>query len=176
MSMQPGDLVCVRSKTGLAGRLIRLGAALQDRPNLQNHVAVHTHDKDGIPWGVEGKPGGVGWVDMRRYLADAQTLTNIGQPKTAAQRQLVTAVCTALVGTPYDWPAIAADAAAAIGMAGLLSDRHPGLVPGHVVCSSLAAWAYDKAGLLAPKPPPEWRTVTPADWTALLLEHRWNLT
>jgi len=64
----PGDLLLTRSKTGVFGRLIRVGAALRDEPNLINHVVIVDHqDRQGTWWGIEGRPGGVGWVDLQRY-------------------------------------------------------------------------------------------------------------
>src|SRR5262249_12912450 len=43
--------------------------------------------------------------------------------------------------------------------------------PGHVVCSSLAAYLYAKAGL---EHPPGDRLVSPPDWQQLLIENRWS--
>jgi hypothetical protein len=172
MTLAPGDLLLTRSKTGVAGRVIRLGACIRDLPGLHNHVAVYTHDTDGVPWGLEGKPGGVGWVDLRRYLADPWTVNNAGQPKAEGQRATIVAAVRAMLGAQYDWSAIAADAAMAIGMPDLLKSGP--VIPGHVVCSSLAAWAYRQAELDAPAPPPEWRTVTPAAWEVLIIEKGWS--
>lgn len=161
---QPGDILAVRS-TGLAGRLIRFGAAIRDEPNLVNHIAiVHHADAHGTLWCLEGRPGGVGWRDARDYLASRWTVTNIAQPKTGTQRQAVTSGAEALIGTSYDWEAIAADTAQALGV-----DWAPtwhGNVPGHVVCSSLAAYLYGRAGLARPAGS---REVTPADWLTFII-------
>ena len=48
-------------------------------------------------------------------------------------------------GTAYDWQAIVADAGHAFGLdIAWLPDFRTGQVPGHVVCSSLAAYAYEQ--------------------------------
>src|SRR5262244_4651766 len=81
MNVQPGDILVTRSAS-LFGRLIRLGAALRDQPNADNHVAiVHHTDKHGTTWCLEGRPGGVGWRDARDYLRSPWTMTNVGERK-----------------------------------------------------------------------------------------------
>ena len=172
ISPQPGDVLAVRS-TGWAGRLIRFGAALRDTPNLSNHIAVvHHRDAKGTLWVYEGRPGGVAQQDATAYLNSRWTLTNAAQPKTDAQRAAVTATMGALFGTAYSWDAIAADAATDLGIT--LPGWDPswrGTVPGHVVCSSLAAYAYAKAALLHP---PGDRGCQPADWDEWIITRAWE--
>jgi len=80
-AVQPGDVLAVRGG-GLAGKLIRLGAAFRGQPNLDAHIAVvHHTDEHGTVWALEGRPGGVGWRDAKAYLASPWTVTNAGQPK-----------------------------------------------------------------------------------------------
>lgn len=173
-TVQPGDILAVRSP-GTAGRLIRFGAAMRElvtgnaEPDLDNHIAVvHHTDKGGTLWVLEGRPGGVGWRDAGDYLRSPWTVTNAGQPMSADQRKIVCSGALAMIGTPYDWVGIGADAAAALNLGGLFHPRWDGSAPpGHVVCSSLAAWLYQHAGL----PGPAGREVTPADWVAFILSH-----
>ena len=168
----PGDVLAVRS-TGWPGRLIRLGAALRDTPNLDNHIAVvHHTDAKGTIWVYEGRPGGVAQQDATAYLNSRWTITNAAQPKTDAQRAAVTATMDALFGTAYSWDAIAADAATDLGMTlpGWDPSWH-GTVPGHVVCSSLAAYGYTKAGLACP---PGERGCQPAAWTTWIITRAWE--
>jgi hypothetical protein len=168
MKPQPGDLLVVRSP-GIAGRLIRFGAALLDKPNLSNHVAiVHHYDKAGVLWVIEGRPGGVGWRQADDYLKSPWTVNNSGQYKTQPQRDMITAGAVALLGTPYDWAAIADDAVDSLHLADLWKPQF-GTVPGQVVCSSLAAWLYAKAALDHPS---GGRNVSPGDWDELIqLKH-----
>ena len=108
----PGDVICTRS-TGWKARGIRFVAAIRDQPNLQNHVAVVHHlDDRGPLWCLEGKPGGVGWHTAGGYQQSPWTLTNAAQPKTDAQRKIICDGMLAMIGTEYDWEAIADDAVA----------------------------------------------------------------
>ncbi len=173
----PGDVVLVHSG-GVVGRLIRLGAALLDKPNIRNHVAIAHHVTAGVTWGIEGRPGGVGWVDMSAYIASPYSLANTEQPKTDAQRSQVAEIVESLLRVPYDWTAIAADAMRAIHADRLWrpKDFTPGdLAPGHVVCSSLADYAYSKAGLASPCKFDDdgIRLSTPADWDAFIEQEEW---
>ncbi len=175
-AVQPGDILATRSP-GMGGRLIRFGAAMRElvtgqaEPNLQNHVAiVHHQDAHGTLWALEGRPGGVGWRQADDYLASPWTLSNAGQPKTAGQRAAVCKTAEAMIGTAYDWRAIVEDAGAAFGLHGVWAEKAGGQVPGHIVCSSLAAYAYDRAALAAPEPE-DYAHVTPSDWVAFIIEH-----
>lgn len=170
-AVQPGDVILARSG-GLAAAMIRLGAALRDQSNLSSHVAVvHHADPHGTVWCVEGRPGGVGWRDASAYLVSPWVLTNAGQPKTAGQRAAVCATMQAMLGTAYDWEAIAADAASDLHLDTAWLPGWHGTVPGHVVCSSLAAYAYGKAGLGCPA---GGRTVQPSDWDQFILTRGWE--
>ena len=173
--IEPGTVLVTRSG-GIAAFFIRLGAALRGRPNLGNHVAVahHTDDK-GTLWVVEGRPGGVGWRDATAYLASTWTLTNVTQPLTDAQRAAICTQMESLLGSAYGWDAIAADALDDLGMALPGWDAtFKGQVAGHLVCSSLAAYAYGKAGV---PHPPGGRRCQPGDWSEFVLRRAWeNLT
>lgn len=172
-ALQPGDVILVRSG-GIAGTMIRLGAALRDAPNLSNHVAVAHHvDAHGTLWCVEGRPGGAGWRDAKAYTGSAWTLDNSAQPKTDLQRTAVCTVMAALVGTSYDWPAIVADAAADLHLDTAWLPAWNGTVPAQAVCSSLAVYAYGKAGLPSP---PDVRTCQPSDWSQFILTRGWLKT
>jgi hypothetical protein len=170
----PGDVLVIDGTSDTA-KLIELGAVLQGKP-AASHVAVMHHvDAAGVPWSIEGRPGGVGWADARAYLRDPRTLANSTQPKTPAQREQVCALAVKLLGTPYDWQGgIAEDAMNALGLGALWAEKDPatGLAPAHVVCSSLAAWVYDRVELAAPKPA-DWRHTTPGDWGAFILAAKW---
>ena len=170
---EPGTILVTRSK-GFGGWWIRFGAAIRNRPNLGNHVAVvHHRDQQGTLWCIEGRPGGVGWRDAKGYLASRWTHSNAAQPLTAAQRLEICKAMEALLGTEYDWQSIAADAATDLGMhlPGWDQKWKDGEVAGHVVCSSAAAYGYAKAH--APHPPGD-RGVQPADWTAWIITRGWE--
>jgi hypothetical protein len=170
-----GDLMLTRGSTW-AVSLIRLGAALRDQPNIDNHVAIaHHQDATGTWWAIEGRPGGVGWADAAEYLASPWTTNNIGQPKTEAQRARIAALAEGMLGRPYDWVGIIADAMNAIHAPELwAADWRGHGAPAHVVCSSLACWAYQQVGLAHPTKH-EPRLTTPADWEAFVIENEYEV-
>jgi hypothetical protein len=163
-----GDVLAVRS-SGFAAEMIRLGAALAGKPDISNHIAVvHHTDGKGVTWCLEGRPGGVGWRNAADYLNSHWTLDNAAQPKTPEQRETVCKAAEAMLATRYDWAAIVGD-----GLADLhLWDPVDGQVHGETVCSALAAYAYDQAGLL--RPAGGERLVQPADWDQFMITRAWE--
>lgn len=172
----PGDVMCTRTG-GWAGKLIRFGAALMGRSNLVNHVViVHHIDIGGTVWGIEGKPGGVGWVDVTEAGKSWYTNANTAQPKTWAQRGAIATYAEQLLGTEYDWTAIVQDAMTSLHLDKLWrrSEFKTGKVPAHVVCSSFADWVYEEVGLASPGKADSTRYTTPADWDLFIMEEAWN--
>ncbi len=171
MAVLPGDVLAVRG-SGLTMTMIRLGAAITGKPNLSGHIAVvHHTDANGTVWCLEGRPGGVGWRDASDYLTSRWTITNAAQPKTDAQRATVAKVTEAMIGMAYDWEAIVADAAEDLCLDVAWLPDH-GTVHGEVVCSALAAYAYDKAGLS--RPAGVQRLVQPASWDTWIITRGWE--
>jgi hypothetical protein len=172
-SIAAGDVLSVRTG-GWMGTTIRLGAALAGKPNLDNHIVVaHHKDAKGVYWGVEGRPGGVGWADLSKYASSGFVVTNRLQVKTKDQRVQICAIVQQMLGTPYDWTEIAQDALTDLHLPDLFAEKWKGGSPGHVVCSSLAAWAYGKVMLPRPMPnDPE--HVQPGDWTNFDLANKFN--
>lgn len=166
----PGTVIAVRTG-GFAAEMIRLGAALAGKPDISNHIAVvHHTDAAGTTWVIEGRPGGVGWRQAGDYLSSRWSLDNRDQPLTDAQRLLIAKGAVAMLGTAYDWDAIADDG---------LSDLHlwhpqAGVVHGETVCSAFAAFLYDQAKALRPKGAE--RLVQPGDWDTWILTRGWEST
>jgi hypothetical protein len=171
----PGDVWAVDAP-GFGRIPIILGSWLTGHPAPTDHVVtVHHQDKNGVWWGIEGRPSGVGWVDMSSYFATRAQLRaargNVRQPRTDAQRAAVCKLMEGLLGTSYDWVGgIVADFDTALhaGELAKLIDHWWGwdngaAQPAHVVCSSAAAWAYRNLGLVSP-PVGNAELVTPADW------------
>jgi len=179
--VQPGDLLIV-SGSNWASKLIMIGAVLRGR-DPASHVAVYWGTgKTGLPLCIEGRPSGVGWKDARDYLGDPRTVTNTAQPKTGEQRGIVCDTMVKLLGTQYGWVSgIAADVAetlhmneAAIDLDKLWAPDAKGKLPGEVVCSSAAAWAYAAAKLPTPRPGDAWERTTPADWRTFIEQRHWG--
>jgi hypothetical protein len=156
--------------------LIRVGEALEGKPAVANHVVIITHrDQVGRWMGIQGQPGGVGPVDCTPFLSDSRTMSNHDEPKPNDRGQLTTFLASAAksLGIAYDWVGIAEDTLGALHVEDLSALIDPlwrwptdhNLLPGHVVCSSLAAMLYDL-------PPVGWahpdlgteRECEPADW------------
>lgn len=177
-TLNPGDVVAVNTGNAPQDDLIRLGALLDGTPAPANHVViVHHRDEAGTLWGIEGRPGGVGYVDMAKYTGSVLAKygnSNTALPRTAVQSTAVCEAAMSMLGTPYDWAGgIFADAFKTMHLAELATalDKwwgwHDGtsLRPAHVVCSSLAQWVYRHLGLPCPEVA-DAELCTPADWWA----------
>ncbi|MCW2901845.1 MAG: hypothetical protein JWO67_4110 [Streptosporangiaceae bacterium] len=175
MNVGVGDVLAVKTG-GIGGALIRFGAWLRGLPHGINHVVIAHHlDDKGALIGLEGRPGGVGWVDMRDYLASPATVSNADQPKTDEQRYTVAKHAEAMLRAPYDWPAIVADAGCDLGLPSPDDlDWNGNAAPLHVVCSSYAAYLYRIAGLARPGPTKGGRFVQPADWAQWDAKKGWQ--
>lgn len=189
-----GQVWAVSTGTHLAADLIRFGEELIEhrqrdgRPgeSMVNHVAGVSHqDKQGTWWGIEGRPGGVGWVDLATYRDSRWARfgnSNEMQPLTDENRSQIVYVASSLLGDPYDWVGgITADALRALdmkGASGFLEQQWgnhtgPGQPrPAHVVCSSLYAYVYSMLHLSYPDSSPV-EEVTPADWWLFNDEGHW---
>lgn len=176
MLVAPGDVLAVWTGAGEIQDFIRVGEALLGKPAVANHVIIVTHkDMAGRWMGIQGQPGGVGPVDCTPFLSDSRTMANHAQPKPDDRGQLTSFLASAAksLGISYDWVGIAEDALDALHVHDLsrLIDplwRWPtqhNLLPGHVVCSSLAAMLYDlsSVGWAHPDLGDE-RECEPADW------------
>ena len=177
--VQPGDVLAVRSP-GLPGKLIRFGSALLDEPNVENHIAVlHHQDAKGTWWALEGRPGGVGWRDATDYLSSPYTITNRNQPKTQNQRGIlgVTGWMERLINAQYDWDAIVGDGLRDLHLPPIpdpwAEKTADGVVAGHVVCSSAAAFAYIKAGLPCPTQT-DAAHIEPSDWVDFIITNHYE--
>jgi hypothetical protein len=180
-----GDVLAVSTAANWAAKLINIGQVLRGLPGMNNHVVVAHHHRDGKWWGLEGRPGGVGWAPLDKYLADPRTTSNFEQPRTKEQRLSIARRAEAMIGDSYDWAAIAADAFTALNIrllyAANWANPAPGTTPGdyragspdHVVCASYAAWLYAAEGLTHPRVGQE-RYCYPADWTRFNMDEVWR--
>lgn len=176
--LKPGDVIVVRTPDHgfwdkLASRLIRFGAGIEDKPDMENHVAiVHHTDAAGTTWVVEARPGGVGWADIQEY-DNPYTISNAAQEKADSQRQQICDAAAAMLKVGYDWSAIIEDSLQALHMSELWHSHQwaGGKPPAHVVCSSLADYVYHKIGLASPG---EGRFTLPGDWAKFIIEQGWD--
>lgn len=176
LQLQPGDLVVVRTP-GIFAWMIRAAEMLQGKPDLRNHVAMFHHAAEGVNWYLEGRPSSFGWQPFRAdadpYQDSTWTISNSGQPKTGAQREAACMYMRDLLGAPYDWSAIEADLAEMLRLPEVWARWNNGTrMPGHVVCSSAASWAYREASLAAPELGGG-RFTEPADWDRFIMSRAW---
>jgi hypothetical protein len=181
----PGDVLAVWTGDGVAEDLIRVGEALEGKPAVANHVVIVTHQDALGRWiGIQGQPGGVGLADCTPYLSDSRTQSNHDQPKPNDHGQLTSFLASAAqsLGISYDWVAIAQDGLDALHLTDLSKAINPlwqwpksNLLPGHVVCSSLAAMLYDlpTVGWVHPDLRNE-RDCEPADWWNWSQQRAWT--
>lgn len=177
LQLQPADIVVVRT-AGFFAWVIRLGEMLQGKPDLRNHVAMFHHCDGHSNWYLEGRPGGLGWAVYRKdadpYAGSKWSISNAAQPKTDIQRQTALLTMEHMVGKPYDWEAIEADAAEALRLPELWPQWGSSTqLPGHVVCSSSATVAYRDALLAAPELGGG-RFTEPADWDGWIMTEGWT--
>jgi hypothetical protein len=105
------------------------------------------------------------------------TNANNTQPKTDDQRAQLAEIMVEMLGRPYDWRGIAEDTRQALHLVwgrSLALEWAEGEIPGQVVCSSLADFAYEKVGLQNPGGGKITRATTPGDWDAWMIEHDWQ--
>ncbi len=171
---QPGDVLAVAGG-GPGGWLVAVGQAIAGKPSPGSHVIIVTHqDVKGRWMGIQGQPGGVGLADCTPYLSDRRVRSNTRQPRAEDKNQLTIflAGCAQSLGLKYDWAGIAEDVSDVIvpDLSREIDElwRWPAdknLLPGHVVCGSLASMLYDL-------PHVDWahpdlgreRVCIPADW------------
>lgn len=161
----PGDVLTVwDNRNPLPAWLIRAGSWLTGHRGRADHVVMFHHsDAVGRAWGIEGRPGGVGWVDLAVY--PHVTSSNAAQPKTEAQRAALCEVAVGMLGVDYDWSAIVTDARQALHLNHLWRSKDFGEdAPAHVVCSSAWDWAHEHLGLASPGGTAGTRWTKPSDW------------
>jgi hypothetical protein len=173
-TLKPGDVFAVRT-SGTKQDIIEFGEGLQGKPNLDDHVAGMIYWDGNIPWGLEGKPSSVGWVDMRKYIGHPQAWNNSGQPgRGDIQRAQVVSAGRKMIGTKYDWEAIGGDTLLALHIKLYHLTWKDGTVPGQVVCSSFWAYLYHVANWSHPSTGDE-RMCEPADWTNFIMSYGYHV-
>jgi hypothetical protein len=175
--LAPGDILAVDTGPSAVEKLIEIGAKFKGLPALDNHIVIlHHKDVHGRWQGLEGRPSNVGWTDCTKYLNHPATVSNQRQPKTPLQRAVLIRRAEALIGVGYDWQAILANANRDIGLNQLWApdsewyDPITGY-PGHVICSSYAAWDYIGAELDHPDVGHE-RVCQPGEWVQFIWDHQ----
>lgn len=178
--LRPGDVLVTATKDK-GGWWIRLRSKLQGRPSLHNHVAAFTHcDSAGVPRGWEGRPGGFGQVDLRRYIEHPATISNAAQPgRSDADRERFRELALAMNAVPYDWRSIIRLGAELLDtrIIKLIEKRtefKDGRPPSQVMCASALDWIYEELKWANPGGPSQTRYTDPDDWTAWIMAEGWK--
>jgi hypothetical protein len=175
--LKPGTVLVMFGSPFLPEQAIEIGAVIDRQPAAYHVAMVHHVGPSGVLWGLEGRPGGVGWVDCAQYVKHPLTVANTSQPITDEVRMGVAVIMEAMIGTPYDWAAIAEDGGMVFsrkfGLKDIWHEKVNGVLPGHIVCSAFAAYCYDRKELPCPLPK-DYRHVTPADWAEFIMAHGYD--
>ena len=173
LAAAPGDVLALWTGQEVFQDFIRAGEALEGRPTVANQVVIVTHqDQLGRWMGIRGEPGGIGLADCTPFLSDSRTMSNHDEPKLNDRGQLATFLASVAksLGIASNWVGIADDSLHVEDPSALIDPlwRWPSnhnLLPGHVVCASLAAMLYDlpSVGWEHPDLGTE-RMCEPADW------------
>lgn len=168
--LKPGDVVIVEMGIWIIRALIWIQSVLTGRIKYREsgHVIVVTHRDDrGRLWGIEGRPGGVGWAQLDKRNGK-WGLANLDQPKDAAQRSKIVETMKSLLGTKYDYDAYLQIALETIGLNTSWTDFRGNDVPAHFICSAIADYVYEDVGLANPGGMRITRLTLPSDWAAFI--------
>lgn len=195
----PGDIIVTLEGKAPFSHLIRFGAWLRRQsPKVDHVIGVHHYgppagQPDGRPrwWGIEGRPGGVGWRDLTKVLARKNSWSNAGQiaaeshrwqpsgwiPATEQEtRFLLATYFERLLKIPYDWEAIGAHARVALRAHHIrkLREWREGEFPAEVVCSSGMDAAMEEVHLTNPGGNAVTRLTSPAQFLTFFLDAPWT--
>jgi len=174
--LEPGDVVVVEMGIWIVRVLIWIQAILSGRAKYRDagHVIVVTHrDPEGRLWGIEGRPGGIGWTDLTKRNGK-WGLSNHEQPKTAEVRVKLVDAMIALLGSRYDYPAYLTIAMQTVGITPHWTDWDDKEVPSSYICSAVADQIYETECLPNPGGKYVTRYTTPAEWAEFIDNKEWN--
>lgn len=175
--LQPGDVVIVEMGIWIVRVMIWIQALFTGKAKYSKagHVIVVSHrDNEGRLWGIEGRPGGIGWADLDKRNGK-WGLSNVDQPKTAEVRVKLVDSMVALLGAPYDYPAYLK---LALDLAGITTrwtrEYSDDELSVSYICSAVADQIYEANGMPNPGGNSNTRFVTPADWAYFIDNREWE--
>jgi hypothetical protein len=174
--LKPGDVVVVEMGIWIIRVLIWIQALFSGnfKYRQNGHVIVVSHTDDaGRLWGIEGRPGGIGWADLTKRNGK-YGISTAEQPKTNEQRALIVSTMEQLLGTRYDYEAYLDIAFRTIGITTTWKDYQGEDVPVQFICSAVADWVYEQAGLANPGKDEITRYTTPAQWGKFIDNKEWE--
>lgn len=175
-TLKPGDVVVVKMGIWIIRALIWIQATLTGKFKYRDggHIIVVSHrDDEGRLWGIEGRPGGVGWVLVDKY-AGSWGVANVDQPKSDEDRYVIVETMKQLLGTKYDYLAYLDIAFQTLGITKNWTDFKGDDVPPHVICSAIADYVYEIRKLPNPGGYSVTRFTVPAQWYEFIDKKQWN--
>lgn len=174
--LRPGDVVIVEMGIWIVRVLIWIQAVLTGKAKYRKngHVIVVSHmDAEGRLWGIEGRPGGIGWADLAKRQGK-YGISNAEQPKTIEQRIKIVETMQALLGSAYDYGAYLEIALQTLGISPHWTDFRGDEIPVHYICSAVADYVCENVGLANPGGDSYTRFTTPADWAYFIDKRQWE--
>jgi len=174
--LKPGDVVIVEMGIWIVRVLIWIQAVFTGRAKYSKngHVIVVSHrDAEGRLWGIEGRPGGIGWALMDKR-AGKYGISNAEQPKSDQDRVYIVETMKGLLGTKYDYLAYLDIALQTLGITQEWKDFQGNDVPVHFICSAVADYVYEDRGLANPGGLKVTRYTTPAEWAEFIDKKEWE--
>jgi hypothetical protein len=175
-TLKSGDVVIVEMGIWIIRVLIWIQALFSGNFKYRKggHVIVVSHvDEAGRLWGIEGRPGGVGWTDLSKRNGQFG-LSNVEQIKTDEQREIIVGTMKQLLGARYDYEAYLDIALATVGITAQWTDYNGEDVPIQFICSAVADYVYEEVGLANPGGAELTRYVTPALWAKFCTTKEWE--
>lgn len=176
-TLKPGDVVIVEMGIWIVRVMIWIQAFFTGRARYSKagHIIVVSHtDNEGRVWGLEGRPGGIGWTNLDKRHGK-WAVTNVDQPKTAEVRAKLVESMEALLGAKYDYPAYLKLALDMVGITTRWTVEYTeDELPVSYICSAVADHIYEVNGLPNPGGNQVTRFTTPAEWAYFIATKGWN--
>ena len=174
--LKPGDVVVTEMGVWIVRVLIWIQALMTGKARYSRggHVIVVTHtDDQNRLWGIEGRPGGIGWARLDKRNGK-WGMSNAEQPRDMAQRSRIVETMKMLLDTKYDYGAYIQIALNTMGINVDWTDFQGNDVPSHFICSAVADYVYEELGLPNPGGFKITRLTTPAEWAEYIDKKQWN--
>lgn len=175
-TLKPGDVVIVEMGSWYLRAMIWIQAVFTGRAKYRRdgHVIVVSHKDDaGRLWGIEARPGGIGWADLT-YRSGQYGLSNAEQPKSDDDRYVIVETMKSLLGSKYDYLAYVTLALQMVGVNENWQDYKGDKVPAHFICSAVADYVYEERKLANPGSYKITRFTTPAEWASFVDHKEWE--
>lgn len=175
-TLKPGDVLVIQSSIFGVKWLIKLQAILSGgwKYRQAGHVVIVDHtDSENRVWGIEARADGIGWLDLSKFSGKWYVVNN-EQPRTTEVDTRLVTIAREMLGKPYDYMSYLDIALQTLGISDKWTDFKGNDIPPHFICSALADYVYEKAGLPNPGSFEITRFTTPWQWFRFIDKKQWN--